>query len=1236
LLYILHNYHDLILTNRRDQSAIRFLASAITRIMTLLQVQTLGVPEVRYQEKRLKFRSRKALALLIYLAVESGTHSREKLIDLFWPHSDDRQGRISLRTALSQVRQALRVTGSPGIVTTHDLVRLDDERPLQLDLNLITAALRPEATAADWQKAITASHGPFLEGFSLADASGFDEWVSWQCEHWHNHLEHVFQHLATYQLDRGEGEQAVQTTGQWVAHSSLNETAYLCLMAAQARTGNRTAALQTYQQCQHALKADLDIAPGPEISALAERIRQGELRKLEHETTSPLAPRSTRLPFVGRAMEYSQLVTALRMAVQGTTTVTAVIGAAGMGKTHLVEAFLDGAQFDRAGVDILRGRAYEMGGRLPYQPLVAALRARLEQENAPEDLLDDVWLAELSQLFPELRARYPDLPLPLTGGADFVRARLFAAVAQLGRALAARRPLILFLDDWQWAEDSSLEILHYLSQSWAETDTPLMLVLTMRQEALLTTLALQEWLMGIARDVPVTRVELAALTAADIQQFVRQMAASEASHLQPDEDNAVRQFGDWLYQETAGQPFFLHERVKMLVEQTVLRPLEGDGRSSFDIPSAWQQLQSQKQLPLPPTVRQALLARQSRLSQTATALLWASAVLARDCTFDRLCQVAGVADLDGLPALEELLNGRFILENRSAQRPYTFAHDYIREVAYTEAGEARRRLFHQRALAALEQAEAQPAELAFHALAAQLDEPAFRYCVAAGDAATQAHAYAEALAYYDQARELANTKATLSAVDSQPLCQLYTNRGRVLELNQQFEAAQDNYEEMIGLAAENDDSAMRLAALTSQCIVRATQTPLYDMAKARTLADEALALARQLGDKATEAKVLWGLLLVETWGEGDNEKALAYGLRSLVLAREMGLKEQMGFTYHDLANVYRNLSQLADAQRATQAALAIWQELGNLPMLVDAYTMQHVNYFLVGELTTSLTFVEEALQLSRSINHKWGQVVSLGYMINALIEIGDPGRAAEMISERARLTKAVGSGFHPTYKYLVYQHQLSLALSLGTWDRVAQLTIELYENRHDLIPAFFHYIMAAVIQFMIAQGNPEQAQQIWDEISPDWHLDKSAPLVAGPLSATELYLLLAQSSHQVAQLRAQDIVAYFRRIGCIVYLPEVLWLQGRAEMGLKQWTQAKETLTEALKISQNNGERRLRWRILASLMEIAQAQRKQSEADRYKKMGQEVIRTITSYIENEELHTAFLATTAVQHLFLAN
>lgn len=1182
--------------------------------MTDLTVQVLGVPEVRFQEQRLAFRSRKALALLIYLAVEPGTHSREKLVDLLWSQNDFQQGRVSLRTALSQVRQALRATGSPGIATTNDLVRLDVACPLQLDLTLITAALLPEATDAEWQTAVAASRGPFLEGFSLADASGFEEWASWQRQHWHAQIERVFQRLTTYHLDRGEAEQALQTAGPWVAHAPLNESAYRCLMEAQARSGNRTAALQTFQQCERLLRAELDIAPGAEIALLAARIRQGPLRKPAHAPSLPAIPGQVRLPFVGRSAAYHELVTSLRTAVQGATRVTAVIGAAGMGKSHLVETFLEGVQFDQSGVDVLRGRAYEMGGHLPYQPLVAAFRARLEEENAPEDLLDDVWLAELSQLLPELRARYPDLPMPLTGGADFMRARLFEAFVQLGRALAARQPLILFLDDWQWAESSSLEMLRYLIQSWSDHKTPLLLVLTLRQGALLATPALRDWLAGIERALPLIRLGLGELTAADVERYVRHTATAGSAAPEPVAEDAIQQMGRWLFRDTGGQPFFLHERVKMLVDEGTLRQVAGDGRATFDIPTAWQQLQD-RQLPLPTTVREALLVRQDRLSQTARSLLWASAVLGRDCTFERLCQVAGVSEADGLPALGELLVSRLMLENAAARRPYTFGHDYIREVAYTEAGEARRRLFHRRALAALAQADAPPAELAFHALAAQLGDPALRYAIAAGDAARKAHAYAEALTHYDQARLLLLEERVVK-VDTAVIQHLYLQIGRVLELRNQFDQALATYQQMIELAAQFADERIRLASLTAQCIVHATQTPLYDMAKARALADEALVLARRLGDKAIEAKVLWGLLLVESWGGGDDHKGLAYGLRSLELARELELNEQMGFTYQDIANVYRNLNQLADAKRAVQEALAIWQDTGNLPMLIDAYTMQHWNYFLTGELNGSLPFVEEALRLSRSINHPWSQVVSLGFLAQALIELGDAGRAAEALHERERVTAAVESGFHITFQYLIDTGWLNLALSLGAWEDARPLGERLYENRHAIFPIFLSHMMSGVIQIKILEGNLGQAQEIWDEIAPTATLH---------WPATELYLLLAQNQVQRALDRAQTLARQLRQAGLLVYLPEVLWLQGKAWMRRRHWEQARETLTEALEISRLNGERRLRWRILSSLSDVAQAQGEADEAERFRVMGQEIVTYLVDHIATDALRTAFLS-----------
>src|SRR5207248_760634 len=104
-------------------------------------------------------------------------------------------------------------------------------------------------------------------------------------------------------------------------------------------------------------------------------------------------------PLVGRAAAFTQLVGSFQQARQGRPQAALVEGEAGIGKTRLAHDF--GIWARAQGADVLSGQAFEMGGRLPYQPLVEAVRQRLEEENAPEDLLDDLWLAELSRLVPE-------------------------------------------------------------------------------------------------------------------------------------------------------------------------------------------------------------------------------------------------------------------------------------------------------------------------------------------------------------------------------------------------------------------------------------------------------------------------------------------------------------------------------------------------------------------------------------------------------------------------------------------------------------------------------------------------------------------------------------------------------------------------------------------------------------------------------------------------------------------
>ena len=112
-------------------------------------------------------------------------------------------------------------------------------------------------------------------------------------------------------------------------------------------------------------------------------------------------------PFVGRTREYSLLLEQYYLARQGQTQVVLLEGEAGIGKTRLATEFLDWAVAQEA--DVLRGQAVESNRRLSYQPFIEALRPRIDQENASEDLLHDVWLAELARLLPELHERYPDL-----------------------------------------------------------------------------------------------------------------------------------------------------------------------------------------------------------------------------------------------------------------------------------------------------------------------------------------------------------------------------------------------------------------------------------------------------------------------------------------------------------------------------------------------------------------------------------------------------------------------------------------------------------------------------------------------------------------------------------------------------------------------------------------------------------------------------------------------------------
>lgn len=224
----------------------------------------------------------------------------------------------------------------------------------------------------------------------------------------------------------------------------------------------------------------------------------------------------------------------------------------------------------------------------------------------------------------------------------------------------------------------------------------------------------------------------------------------------------------------------------------------------------------------PPSVREVICARLDRLPPNAFALLVAGAVLGQGITFKHLCQVADLAEYDGLSALDEVLHSHLLHESereggRVTDGRYVFAHAKIRAVVYAEAGEARRSIFHRRALEALQAAAAPAAVLAYHALAAGLAEPAFHWSLAAGDEAMRVVAVRDALTFYEQARHLMaepvqsyDLKAMLPAPEIE---HLYTHLGRAYELNAEWEKARAAYTSLLAYAQDARQQAMESTAL---------------------------------------------------------------------------------------------------------------------------------------------------------------------------------------------------------------------------------------------------------------------------------------------------------------------------------------------------------------------------------------------------------------------------------------
>jgi MalT-like TPR region len=523
---------------------------------------------------------------------------------------------------------------------------------------------------------------------------------------------------------------------------------------------------------------------------------------------------------------------------------------------------------------------------------------------------------------------------------------------------------------------------------------------------------------------------------------------------------------------------------------------------------------------------------------------------------------------------------------------WRFKHALIQDTTYASLLKHDRKTLHHAVGDALELVYAQQLDefsalLARHYAEAEDDTKTFAYALRAGDAALRVYANAEAIMYYTQAlRVMPRLAQAGSSPSGENIQHLFSQRGRALELASRYHEAIANYQEMEKVAQARGDNGMALASIAARSTLYATFTQIHDAEQARLLAEQGLSLARRQGNRATEAKLLWNLLLVYTYGLPDAERAIMYGEQGLALAQELNLREQIAFTLNDLTYSYVTLRPLDDARLLVEQAQQEWRALGNQPMLVDALSNGVYIETLRGAYTSACALAEQALALAEPNDNYWGQAYAQMQQFQATWERGQTTLALHSAEDSLRL------GLRADFRAPAIIGRNNLAIlhaELGALKKGVEIAEEAVALAERDMPYFHLWSATMLVRCYVRSGDLAAAEELLTTrpFEPE-HLNQ---FVAAPvpqfISIARIELALAQNNYAAAEAELDTALETVRGRGILGFLPQILTLQAQLRLAQARVEQAQELLQQARTLAEHSESIWQLWQIDARLMQAA-------------------------------------------------
>lgn len=1028
-----------------------------------------------------------ARALLAYLLLHyPKPQQRAMLAGIFWPEKPETWTRQHLSQALYQLRRWL-----PGFVTAspHTLA-LNPDFPLWVDVlafsrlitampdrqeqNLVAPTIRQQRIQT-LQQAIQLYRGDLMEGF-------YEDWVLSEREALHEKYLQALSELIELEKSSGRYSEALEYALRLVHTEPLQEAYHREVMRLQFILQQPEAALKQYTLCCNILKDELALQPEAETIALVQEIASRSdmmpavtsflptMMPVSRQTKSSL---SGQLPLIGRETEYDLLSAALDETLRGFGNIVLIEGEAGVGKTRLVQELARQAEWYSA--QVLWGHGSESAGSQPYGPLVQALNNGLTPLRVEGliQLVQPIWLSVLAPLLTALANSQVILekvvPLPPAQERD----RLFFALNQLLTAWAEIRPLVLILEDVQWMDEDSLDLLGRMAETVSQSS--ILVICNYRGDEARSRPGVWEKLQTIHRQSSNQTIRLERLCAQASAEMIRRTLRLNAP---------AQLFENRLYQETDGNPLFILETLHVLQDEGWLyQDVNGNWNTAWDDATL-----DYQELPLSPVIEQSISRRLKKLPYNARCLLELAAVAGNQCEVD-LLRTASDADPRILIAWLSMLVQHHTLQE--TQTHYQFSHEKIRQVVYTEIATEERTRLHCRLAQALKNIYPERINaLAYHYTRGEIWSEAVRYHQLASKQAEAVFANQLAWEHCTQALEIMQRHGPIGCQEGRVIIfdlllgrsNLAWMKGDVAQQESDILAlveeakllfdpcrkaeayiqlasflcsAKDEYEkahqaaeiarklaekhsltrlaasawQQIGVTCQRSDQYSPAEQVLQKSIALWQSIPeegvalaeanihlaqVYestgDIAQAKVQAQKAFDLAHQHHAPLTLARA-FALLSTLAYRQNDFDAAIQYNQQALEQARQIGHKHNEAVILCNLGFDYWALGEYAKTIGFTQQGFEIYRQLGNQRGMVLCCDNLSALYIEMGQYLPAQQFITQGLEAARQIGFLYEEGLLLANLGRLRLEQYDLPGAIEAYQQALTVAQGIDSPY---------------------------------------------------------------------------------------------------------------------------------------------------------------------------------------------------------------------------------